>query len=68
MGNWIFAYYEAIQKGEVVVGVWIRLVYEILVDGLKNGVWDYDGRKANKAIDFIENFCHHSEGRNDLLT
>ena len=68
MGNWIFAYYEAIQKGEVVVGAWIRLVYEILVDGLKNGVWDYDGRKANKAIDFIENFCHHSEGRNDLLT
>ena len=68
MGHWIFAYYEAIQKGEVVVGVWIRLVYEILVDGLKNGVWDYDGRKANKAIDFIENFCHHSEGRNDLLT
>ena len=68
MGNWIFSYYEAIQKGEVVVGAWIRLVYEILVDGLKNGVWDYDGRKANKAIDFIENFCHHSEGRNDLLT
>ena len=68
MGNWIFAYYEAIQKGEVVVGAWIRLVYQILVDGLKNGVWDYDGRKANKAIDFIENFCHHSEGRNDLLT
>lgn len=68
MGNWIFAYYEAIQKGEAVVGVWIRLVYQILVDGLKNGVWDYDGRKANKAIDFIENFCHHSEGRNDLLT
>ena len=68
MGNWIFAYHEAIQKGEVVVGAWIRLVYEILVDGLKNGVWDYDGRKANKAIDFIENFCHHSEGRNDLLT
>ncbi len=67
MGNWIFAYYEAIQKGEVVVGAWIRLVYGILVDGLKNGVWDYDGRKANKAIDFIENFCHHSEGRNDLL-
>lgn len=68
MGNWIFAYYDAIQKGEVTVGIWIRLVYEILVDGLKNGVWDYDGRKANKAIDFVENFCHHSEGRNDLLT
>lgn len=67
MGNWIFAYHEAIQKGEVIVGVWIRLVYEILVDGLKNGLWEYDEKKANKAITFIENFCHHSEGRNDLL-
>ena len=24
-------------------------------------------KKANKAIKFIENFCHHSEGRSDLL-
>ena len=24
-------------------------------------------QKARKAIKFIENFCHHSEGRNDLL-
>ena len=23
--------------------------------------------RQNKAIKFIENFCHHSEGRNDLL-
>jgi phage terminase large subunit-like protein len=67
MGNWVFAYWEAIQKKEVVVGVWIRLIFRILTEEIKNGTWIYDERKANKAINFIENFCHHSEGRNDLL-
>lgn len=67
MGNYIFAYWEAIQKGQVTVSKWIRMLYQILVDGLKNGTWLFDERKANKAICFIENFCHHSEGRHDLL-
>lgn len=67
MGNYIFLYWEAIQSGQVTVGKWIRAIYQILIDGLKNGVWYFDDRKANKAINFIENFCHHSEGRNDLL-
>lgn len=67
MGNYVFAYWEAIQNGRVTVGKWIRLIYEILVNGLQNGTWLYDEVKANKAITFIENFCHHSEGRNDLL-
>lgn len=67
MGNYIFLYWEAIQSGQVTVGKWIRAIYQILTDGLKNGVWYFDDRKANKAINFIENFCHHSEGRNDLL-
>lgn len=67
MDNWIFKYHEAIQKKEVIVGVWVRLCFEILTTGLLNGVWDYNEKKANKAIKFIENFCHHSEGRSDLL-
>ncbi len=67
MGNWVFAYWEAIQKGEEVVGVWVRLIFQILTEGLTNGLWIYDEGKANKAINFIENFCHHSEGRSDLL-
>lgn len=67
MENYIFLYWEAIQSGQVTVGKWIRAIYQILTDGLKNGVWYFDDRKANKAINFIENFCHHSEGRNDLL-
>ena len=27
----------------------------------------YDAKKARRAIKFIESYCHHSKGRNDLL-
>ena len=67
MDNWIFKYNEAIKKKEVIVGVWVRLCFEILTTGLLNGEWEFNEKKANKAIKFIENFCHHSEGRSDLL-
>ena len=67
MDNWIFKYHEAIQKKEVIVGVWVRLCFEILTTGLLNGEWEFNEKKANKAIKFIENLCHHSEGRSDLL-
>lgn len=67
MDNWIFKYHEEIQKKEVIVGVWVRLCFEILTTGLLNGEWEFNEKKANKAIKFIENFCHHSEGRSDLL-
>lgn len=67
MDNWIFKYHEAIQKKEVIVGVWVRLCFEILTTRLLNGEWEFNEKKANKAIKFIENFCHHSEGRSDLL-
>lgn len=67
MDNWIFKYHEAIQKKEVIVGVWVRLCFDILTTGLLNGEWEFNEKKANKAIKFIENFCHHSEGRSDLL-
>lgn len=65
--NYIAEYYEQIKAGKVRVGKHIKAIYKILTDGIENGVYIYDGRKAKKAIHFIENFCHHSEGRSDLL-
>lgn len=38
-----------------------------MTDGIRSGLYVYDGKKADRAIRFIENFCHHSEGRADLL-
>lgn len=62
MNNYIYAYYQAIKDGTVVVGKWIRLLYEQIIKGLEEGSFFYSAKKANKAIRFIENFCHHHEG------
>ena len=67
MDNYILAYYQAIQDGSVVVGKWIRLFYEYIIKGLEQQSFFYESKHAQKAIRFVENFCHHCEGRNDLL-
>lgn len=66
--NYIYEYYAKIRSGEAVVGEWIKKIYEIVVDELEKGSYFFNAKKANKAIKFIENFCHHSQGRNDYLT
>ena len=65
--NYIFEYYEAIEKGDVAVGKWVKLIYKKLTEGLARSDYYYNGKKVNKAVRFIENFCHHCEGRSDLL-
>lgn len=67
MNNYILSYYQAIQNGSEVVGRWIRMMYEYIIKGLENQSFFFDQKKANKAIRFIEAFCHHCEGRDDLL-
>lgn len=67
MNNYILAYYQAIQEGSVIIGKWIRLFFEYIVKGLENQSFFFAQKKANKAIRFIESFCHHCEGRDDLL-
>lgn len=67
MLNYILAYYQGIQNGSVIVGRWVRLMYEYVVKGLQSQSFFFDQKKANKAIRFIETFCHHCEGRDDLL-
>ena len=65
--NYIFEYQDKISKGIITAGKWIKKVYKILTEGIKNREYIFDAKKANKAINFIESFCHHSKGRNDLL-
>lgn len=65
--NYIYEYTDAIRTGRVTVGKWITAIYRILIAGIEQKRWFFDAKKANKAIKFIENFCRHSEGRNDLL-
>lgn len=65
--NYIQEYYHKIQTGEIVAGRWIILLYEKVIAGLRDGLFTFDDRKANRAIDFVETFCHHCEGRDDLI-
>ena len=65
--NYIQEYWYRIQTGEIIVGRWIRLLYEKVTAGLRDGLFYFDQRKADRAIDFIETFCHHCEGRDDLI-
>ena len=67
MTDYIREYYQAIKDGSIVVGQWILLLYEYIVKGLENKTFYFAPKKANRAIKFIENYCHHSKGRNDLL-
>lgn len=67
MNNYILAYYQAMQDGSIVVGKWIKLFFEYIVKGLESQSFFFDQKKANRAIKFIETFCHHCEGRDDLL-
>ena len=60
--NYIYQYYQKIQDGSIVVGEWVKLVYEYIIHGLENKSFFYDGKKANTAIEFIEKFCRHAEG------
>ena len=66
--NYIQEYNHRIQTGEIVAGDWIKRLYEKITAGLRDGLFFFDARKANLAIEFIENFCHHCEGRDDLIT
>ena len=65
--NYIYEYHAKITSGEIVAGKWIKAIYKIIVDGLEKEEYFFNVKSANKAIKFIENFCHHSKGRNDLI-
>jgi len=60
--NFILAYYQGIRDGSIVVGQWVRLLYEKIVHGIEDGTYIFDQAKANKAVRFIETFVRHNKG------
>ena len=60
--NWILKYWQEIQDGSAVVGRFVRLLYEYLVNGLENELFFFDAGKANAAIEWIEAHCFHIQG------
>lgn len=67
MNDYIREYRRAMEEGHVTVGRWVRLLYERIEAGRAAGEYRLDAEKADRAIRFVEGFCHHSRGRSDLL-
>ena len=66
--GYITEYNEAIRTKKVRVGKWIKKIYSLICEKIESNEYFFDAEKAEKAIEYIENFCHHSKGRNDLIT
>ena len=61
--NWIYTYYQGIKDGTYLVGRWIELLYEYLIKGLQEKQFFFDTKRANEAIEWIENHGFHVEGQ-----
>lgn len=66
--NYVQEYAHGLETGQIVAGEWIKRLYAKITAGLRDGLFYFDTKKANRAIDFISGFCHHCEGRNDLIS
>ena len=62
--NPISEYWGWISKNKSSVSNKVYKVYKELVRliGDPKGIWEYDSKKANHAIEFVENYCKHSKG------
>lgn len=60
--NYILKYYQGIKDESIIVGSWIKLIYEYIVTGLDSGAFKFNKKKADAAIEWIEKHCRHTEG------
>lgn len=65
--DYIAEYHQDLISGKAAGGQWIRMLYDKIAADLAAGLYVYDGRKATRAIRFIETFCHHSKGQSGLI-
>ncbi|HDX9667883.1 TPA: terminase large subunit [Bacillus cereus] len=63
--NPILEYWYKIKIKQEIVSDKVRRVYKKLVTDLSSTKteWEYNAKRANHAIEFIENYCKHSKGR-----
>lgn len=62
MANYIRQYYQQIKDGSVTAGKWVALLYEYIIKCIETKEFQFDQKKANKAIEWIEEHCRHVEG------
>lgn len=63
--NPILEYNDKIKSGEIIACNKIKILYQHLADEITNpeSKFEYNSKRANHAIDFIEKFCKHSKGK-----
>ena len=59
----ILQYWNEIQSGGINAGKWIRMLYDVILQGLTEHKWYYSHERAENAIGFIERYCHHYKGK-----
>ena len=60
--NYIYKYYQGIENGSIIVGKWIKLLYEKILDGIEDHTYVYSQERCDNCITFVERFCHHNKG------
>ena len=60
--NYIFEYHSKINDGSIIVGEFIKRLFDYLIKGLKEKQFFFNEQKANNAIEWIEAHCYHTEG------
>lgn len=60
--NWVLDYYQGLRDGSCVASKWVHLLYDRIIKDLEAGLYKFDQKKANRAIDWIESHCFHTEG------
>lgn len=59
----ILQYWNEIVTGGITVGKWIRMLCEVILQGLSEHRWFWSQKLADNAIGFIERYCHHYKGK-----
>ena len=62
MNDYIAEYHRKIINGDIIVGQWIRMLYDMIVSGIESGDYIFDKAKASTVIEWIEAHCYHTEG------
>lgn len=63
--NPIYDYWEWMNRNRIKVSTKVYKTYEYIIKFLEDpdSEWEYDEKRANHAINFIERFCKHSKGK-----
>ncbi|EPE60860.1 phage Terminase family protein [Exiguobacterium sp. S17] len=66
MTNWILEYADKLKSGKEITSKRVKKIYLKLAEEIRNpdpdSEWIYDESRADKPIEFIEQFCKHSKG------